>query len=54
VAAAKEGFSATANLDEDSEEEKPPAVDADLTETEHILVDYLFLLPKGNLVTAGH
>lgn len=35
-------------------EEKPPAIDASLQETEHILLDYLSLLPKGNLVTAGH
>jgi len=27
-------------------------VDADLIESEHILVDYLSLLPKGNLATA--
>ncbi|HEY5911598.1 MAG TPA: carboxy terminal-processing peptidase, partial [Verrucomicrobiae bacterium] len=36
----------------DPDEEKPPAVDAALLEAEHILLDYLGLLPKGNLVTA--
>ena len=39
---------------DEAEEEKPPAQDAPLAETEHILVDYLNLLPKGNLVNAGH
>jgi carboxyl-terminal processing protease len=38
----------------DSEEEKAPAVDADLQEAEHILMDYLALLPKHDVVTAGH
>jgi carboxyl-terminal processing protease len=41
------------NLDE-PDEEKPPAQDASLAEAERILVDYLSVLPKGNLVTAGH
>ena len=41
------------NLD-DPEAEKPAAQDAPLAETEHILLDYLSLVPKGNLVTAGH
>ncbi len=35
-------------------EPKPPAIDATLEETERILLDYLSLLPKGNLVTVGH
>ncbi|MGO8930597.1 MAG: carboxy terminal-processing peptidase [Limisphaerales bacterium] len=39
---------------DDAEAEKPPAPDETLVETEHILVDYLSVLPKGNLVTAGH
>jgi carboxyl-terminal processing protease len=43
----------TPALDEDAEEEKPGAIDADLTETEHILLDYVYLLPKGNLVTTA-
>jgi carboxyl-terminal processing protease len=34
--------------------EKPPAADETLVETEHILIDYLSVLPKGNLVTAIH
>ena len=38
---------------DDVEAEKAPAPDATLQEAERILVDYLFLLPKGNLVTAG-
>ena len=47
IASAKEGFVPNTELDED----KPAPVDADLTESEHILVDYLSLLPKG-LTTA--
>jgi carboxyl-terminal processing protease len=39
---------------DDADAEQPPAPDATLLETEHILLDYLSLLPKGNLVTAGH
>jgi hypothetical protein len=35
------------------DEEKPPAVDALLAETEHILVDYMSLLPKDGILTAG-
>ena len=41
------------SLDE-AEAEKPAAPDEPLVEAEHILVDYLSVLPKGNLVTAGH
>ncbi len=37
-----------------ADEDKAPAVDAPLIEAEHILMDYLSLLPKGSLVTAGH
>ncbi len=40
--------------EEDDEDVKAPAVDAGLEETEHILLDYLSLLPKGNLVTSEH
>jgi len=40
------------NADE-AEAEKPPPTDAPLIEAEHIMVDYLSLLPKGNPVTAG-
>jgi carboxyl-terminal processing protease len=53
VASATDNRAAEGNLDE-MEEEKPPAPDAPLAEAEHILVDYLSVLPKGNLVTAGH
>jgi len=41
-------------LDEDSEDEKPAPVDAALVETEHILVDYLSVLSKEKVLTAGH
>jgi carboxyl-terminal processing protease len=40
--------------DPDAEEEKPPAIDATLSETEHILMDYISLWPKANVVTAIH
>jgi carboxyl-terminal processing protease len=39
---------------EDPAEPPTPATDATLTEAEHILQDYLSLLPKGNLLSAGH
>lgn len=38
---------------EDPDEEKPAAIDAPLVESEHIMVDYLGMLPKGNLVSVG-
>jgi carboxyl-terminal processing protease len=38
---------------DEADAEKPPTTDAPLLEAEHILLDYLSLLPKGNLVTAG-
>ena len=41
-------------LDELDEDKPPTAPDATLVEAEHILVDYLSVLPKGNLVTARH
>jgi carboxyl-terminal processing protease len=41
------------NLD-DAEAEKPGTPDEPLVETEHILIDYLSVVPKGNLVTSGH
>jgi C-terminal peptidase prc len=41
------------DLDE-APEAPAPATDATLSEAEHILVDYLSLLPKGDLITAGH
>lgn len=54
IASAKDNFSDPVNLEDDGAEEKPPAIDADLVESEHILVDYFSLLHKGSLVTAGH
>lgn len=39
-------------LDEEDEEEKPPAVDAALEETERILMDYISLLSRKNLISA--
>jgi carboxyl-terminal processing protease len=53
VAAVKEIPGSPSNLDNELEDDKPPAVDADLIESEHILVDYLSILPKGNLATAA-
>jgi len=41
------------DLANDSEEEKPPAVDATLAEAEHILVDYLSVLPEAKFFTSG-
>ena len=44
-----------ATTDEESDEPKANVPDASLQEAEHILVDYLSLLPKKqNLVSAGH
>ena len=53
VAAAREQTTDGSNLDSDFDEEKPPAVDATLNESEHILVDYLSLLHKGNLAATA-
>lgn len=39
-------------IDEEDEEEKPPVVDAALEETERILLDYISLLPRKNLLSA--
>jgi carboxyl-terminal processing protease len=39
--------------DENADEEKAPAADANLTESEHILMDYLSLLPKNSVAAAG-
>jgi carboxyl-terminal processing protease len=41
------------HLEDESDEEKPPAVDVELVETEHILVDYLSVLGKDHGLTAG-
>jgi carboxyl-terminal processing protease len=53
VIAAASAAPVATSLD-DVEGEKPSATDAPLAEAEHILVDYLSVLPKGDLVTAGH
>jgi carboxyl-terminal processing protease len=42
-----------ADKPDEAEAEKPPAPDAPMLEAEHILIDYLSVLPKGSLVTAG-
>ncbi len=52
MAAVPDGGTAADRLG-DPDEEKPAAVDAPLLEAEHILVDYLGMLPKGNLVSVG-
>jgi len=54
MAATKDNLSDPTGLDEETTEEKAPAVDADLVESEHILLDYLSLFKKNSLVTAGH
>ena len=53
VASTKEGTVDSSALDTELDEDKPPVVDAPLIESEHILVDYLSLLPKGNLAATG-
>ena len=56
IAAVKEPQTATTTnpgLESVLDEVKPPAIDADLLESEHILVDYISLVPKGNLATAA-
>jgi carboxyl-terminal processing protease len=54
AAVAAAGATSGADGSDEAEAEKPAATDAPLTEAEHILVDYLSVLPKGNLVTAVH
>ena len=51
--AAAETIIEPVNLNDDTEDEKPPAMDVSLVEAEHILVDYISLLPKGDVLTAG-
>jgi len=53
VAKLASGKDAKASSSDDADEEKPPAVDASLTEAEHIMVDYLSLLAKADVLTAG-
>jgi carboxyl-terminal processing protease len=50
AAAAPSGVGEAHLIEEDSDEEKPAAVDATLGETERILVDYLSLLPRQDVV----
>jgi carboxyl-terminal processing protease len=50
IAAARD--SAQMILDEPQDEDKAPVVDADLEESEHILLDYISLLPKNNVASA--
>lgn len=50
VAAAGNATETPPKLDEEDEDEKPPAVDAALEETEQILLDYISLLPRKNLL----
>ena len=38
-----------AEIDPEADEEKPPVTDAALVEAEHILTDYISLLPKANV-----
>jgi carboxyl-terminal processing protease len=53
IAAAQEPLRPTTQ-DSDTEEEKPSPVDATLNETEHILMDYISMWTKPNVVTAIH
>jgi carboxyl-terminal processing protease len=41
-------------VEDTPEDEKPPAVDPTLTEAERILLDYMSMFPKHNLLTSGH
>ena len=54
LAAAAGAAAPEINLSEDSEDEKPAAVDATLVEAEHILEDYVAVLPKGDILAAEH
>jgi carboxyl-terminal processing protease len=53
VASVKEGGTGPTNFDGELDEDKPPAVDAPLLESEHILVDYVSLWHKENFATTG-
>ena len=41
-------------VEDDLDDEKAPAIDASLQEAQHILVDYMELLRKQAMLTAGH
>ena len=53
MAAAPADRASGVSPDDDVDEEKQPAPDATLAEAEHILVDYLAVLPKGDIFAAG-
>jgi hypothetical protein len=53
-AALAAGAAPRGNVPDEAEEEKAPAQDAPMQEAKRILLDYLSVLPKGSLVTAGH
>ena len=52
TAATEKTPAALTTPDDNPEEEKPAAPDADLTEAEHILVDYFSLVQKNNVAAA--
>ncbi len=54
AAVATRALTADGSIDDDSSEDKPPTVDVDLIEAERILVDYLSVLSKDRVLTAGH
>jgi carboxyl-terminal processing protease len=51
--AAKAVVANAADVDPDTDDEKAPATDAALNEAEHILLDYVFVLPKANVAAAA-
>ncbi len=53
LAATSMPSAAPADLDPDADEERPPVPDAALVEAEHILTDYISLLPKANVASTG-
>jgi carboxyl-terminal processing protease len=52
LAAAPNTPKAVSEPNEETEEDKPSPVDVDMVEAEHIMVDYLSLLPKSHVVAA--
>jgi hypothetical protein len=42
------------DAEDDLSEDKTPPPDVDLVEAEHILLDYLTVLSKDHVLTAGH
>jgi carboxyl-terminal processing protease len=54
IASAQSPAPAPGSLEDTTDEDKPPAVDANLLESERILLDYLSLLPKNNVAAAIH